>query len=257
MKHFILLLLISTSSVAYSQSLSVKDSIPPFDRNSLKYNEKLDDYLNFEKKHTLEENKLSTSNASLYKPLQKADKQEFELSLPPLNIYTGPPLENNTFTQYPFANDYSFYSGISISDKAWISTSSIQRGYPTMGAVRSIGAQLNYQPADWIIMSGGPYGAKYNMYGSNFTDVGVSGAVKFIVHDRIRLNAYGQYSRNDTSRGLRGPVVNMYPQTYYGGSVEFKITEKFGIESGVIRELNPMNGKWENRPFIAPVFYSK
>ena len=110
---------------------------------------------------------------------------------------------------------------------------------------------------DWLVVSAGPYGAKYNLFGATYNDVGVNGAVKFILHDRIRLNGYGQYSVNGDRNGVAGPLMNMYPQTYYGGTIEVKITKNFGIEGGVIRELNPFNGKWVNRPYFAPVFYTK
>lgn len=257
MKHYIFLLLISISCIAYGQTSATDDSIPPFDRNSIKYNERLDDYLSIDRKLTKTSSNLSTISAGMYNPSQKSEYRDAKVYLPELNVYTGPPLENNTFTSYPFANDYSFYSTIPISGNMWISTSSIQRGYTSMGATRSIGAQFNYQPADWIILSGGPFSAKNSMYGYHNSDIGVNGSMKFILNDRIRLNAFGQYSRNDSDRNLRGPLLNMYPHTFYGGSVEFKITDKFGLEGGVIRELNPLNGKWENRPYIAPVFYSK
>jgi hypothetical protein len=49
----------------------------------------------------------------------------------------------------------------------------------------------------------------------------------------------------------------MYPQTSYGGSVEFKVTDSWGVMTGMEREFDPFRGKWVNRPFIFPVFYGK
>ncbi|NDV79054.1 hypothetical protein [Dysgonomonas sp. 511] len=253
MKKSILALLIILPSVIYAQTENLNDSFPTLKKESFRYNEKLDNYLQ------PENNSQAAYSARInsYRHVQDANINPINLNLPPIDVYLGPPLESNTFTRNPFANDYSFYSGMVFSDNAWLSTHSRQNTYPTMGAVRSIGAQFNYRPASWLAVSAGPYGAKYNFAGQHFNDYGVSGAVKFIAHDRIRFNVYGQYSVDGKKNGLYGPMMNMYPQTYYGGTIEVKITNWFGIEGGVVRELNPINGKWENRTVIAPVFYTK
>lgn len=44
-------------------------------------------------------------------------------------------------------------------------------------------------------------------------------------------------------------------QNSYGGTLEFKISDSFGIEAGAEREFNPMTRKWETHPIIMPVFY--
>ncbi len=257
----------------YAQQKEVaQDSLPELKKSLPKMNEKLENYLKLDENITFKQEKSILSPDYTYsEPLIKKEKKEIDLKIPPLDIYTGPPLESNTFTRYPFANDYTFNSGMKISDNMWISTSSSQNTYPTLGAVRKINMNLNYQPFERLIISGGTYGAKYTLGESTFNfyegghpsnfginaynDVGATGSIKFILHDRIRLNAYGQYSAFGEKNGLRGPMIDMFPQTFYGGTIEVKITEKFGVEGGVIRELNPFNGKWVNRPYFAPVFY--
>ncbi|MFV0419655.1 MAG: hypothetical protein ACK5KT_13120 [Dysgonomonas sp.] len=255
MKNLVFILLLATSATAYSQTENPFDTIKPLKKESFRQNEKLDRYLDFDATST--QNNLSSSKTTIYEPFDNTKEvKTIELNLPPLNIYTGPPLESNTFTRNPFANDYSYYSGLGSSNRLWMSSSSIQSTYPTLGSIRMVSLNLNYQPFDWLIVSGGSYTAKYNLGGHSFNDTGINGNLKFIVHDRIRFNAYGQYSvygkQNNT-----GGMMGMFPQSYYGGSIELKITQKFGVEGGVIRELNPFNGKWENRTFVAPVFYAK
>ena len=257
MKSLLFTLLIAISASIYGQTEMPKDSFPPLKKGNLNLNEKLDNYLNFDNKSNVDY-RLQNRSVSDFEALREEGiNKVMDIKFPPIDVYLGPPLESNTFTKYPFANDYTYYSGYTFSDDMWISSSSIQNTYPTVGAVRSVGMNFNYQPLDWLRISAGPYGSKYNLMGGNYNDVGVNGAVKFILHDRIRLNAYGQYSVNGDRNGIQGPMMNMYPQTYYGGTIEVKITEKFGIEGGVIRELNPFNGKWVNRPYFAPVFYTK
>lgn len=255
MKNLVFILLLAISATAYAQTENPFDTIKPLKKESLKQNEKLDMYLDFDDASA--KNSLSNSKITVYEPLNESKETKgIDLNLPSLDIYTGPPLESNTFTRNPFANDYSFYSGLGISNQLWMTSSSIQSTYPTLGAIRSVNLNLNYQPFDWLMISGGTYGAKYNLWGNSYNDVGINGNLKFILHDRIRLNGYGQYSAFGKQNKASG-MMGMFPESYYGGSIELKITEKFGVEGGVIRELNPLNGKWENRTFIAPVFYAK
>jgi len=253
---FILSFTISISLFAQQEELP-KDSIPEIKKENFKFNEKLDNYLKSDADSESKDDKNEIFNRKLpdYDLSEKNYKKSFELNLPPLDLYTGPPLENNTFSHFPFVNDYSFSSGLKLSDNSWLTSFSGHETYPTLGAIRTVDMKFNYQPLDWLVISAGPYGAKYNLGTRWFNDVGASGAVKFILHDRIRLNAYGQYSAFTDKNGVHGPLMNMYPQTYYGGTLEVKISDKFGIEGGVIRELNPFTGKWENRPYFAPVFY--
>ncbi|MDR0823816.1 MAG: hypothetical protein LBN74_01900 [Prevotella sp.] len=264
MRNLVFILLFIISATAYSQTEIPKDSLSILNRKPLKFDEKLDNYINFD----ISGNKVSSTKHNSYEPLQKEDVKPIELNLPPLDIYTGPPVESNTFTRYPFANDYRYDSGMSLGDGAWLSSASIQSTYPLIGASRTVSVRFNYQPSDRFIFSGGPYvaknvlyGAHYNnknvLYGTQYNDMGVTGSAKFILTDRVRINAYGQYSAYGKDHGVGPYMSGMYPQTYYGGTIEVKITDKFGIEGGVIRELNPFNGKWENRPYFSPVFYSK
>lgn len=259
MKSLVFILLLSISVSIYGQTEKLNDTIH-FKKESPKFDEKLDYYLRLDNSDANIKNALPPLEIPKLKEANKAK----DIIIPRLDIYQGPPLESNTFTRFPFINDYTFSSGMILSDNLWISTLSRQSEYPTLGGMRTVNMKLNYQPTDWLIISGGPYAAKYNLiYNPNgigyrqnhYNDIGVNSAIKFILHDRIRLNAYGQYSAYGKGNGI--PHMGLYPNTYYGGGIELKITEKFGIEGGVIRELNPFNGKWVNRPYVAPVFYSK
>lgn len=251
MKNLILILLLAISPALHAQIEAQKDTARLM-KEPLRFNKSSD--------YSLKPDYTSISDKSAFpafEPLKTKSTESVDLKLPPLNVYLGPPLENNTFTRYPFANDYSFASGMTISNRAWLTSSSSQYGYPTLGAIRSVGVNFNFMPTDWLTIGVGPYAAKYNFYGLNNNDVGINGSLKFRLTDRINVNGYGQYSAFADQNRVYGPLMNMYPSTYYGGTIEFKITQKFGIEGGIMRELNPFTGKWVNRPYFAPVFYSK
>lgn len=284
MKNLVFILLLVISPLSYSQTKVSGDSLPSIKKESMQLdeikfgatsakglNEKLDNYLDLDAP-IINENKFLYKKSSLYDPIKEdgSEIKPFDLRLPPLNIYQGPPLESNTFSRNPYINDYRFSSFKPLSEGLWLSSSSIQETYPILGAVRNVDMNINYQPSDWLVLSGGAFVSKYNLGGSvigdrgknmdpkfifgSYNDAGVKGNIKFILHDRIRLNGFGQYSAYGKENGVPSMGM-MYPQSYYGGSLEIKITEKFGVESGVVRELNPFNGKWENRPYFTPVFY--
>lgn len=257
MKKIFFILLLTITTTLYGQNEVFKDSLPALKKGSLELNEKLDNYLKPSYNKNIKYNSENKNVLDLEALREQGIERVKDFKFPPIDVYLGPPVESDTFTRYPFANDYIFNSGYTITNNMWLTSSSVQNTYPTLGAVRTIDVQYNYQPLDWLIISAGPYASKYNLMGNFHNDFGVNGAAKFILHDRIRLNAYGQYSVNGDRNGVQGPMMNMYPQTYYGGTVELKITQKFGIEGGIIRELNPFNGKWVNRPYFAPVFYTK
>ncbi len=136
MKNLIFIMLV-VSIPFYAQTQkeeTPKDSLPPLKKENLKLNEKLDYYLKLDNEpdKKLEKNNIFNSDIPEFEPLQKNEskKKEFDPKLPPLDIYTGPPLESNTFSRNPFINDYRFNSGMDISYNAWLSTSSMQNTYP-------------------------------------------------------------------------------------------------------------------------------
>lgn len=74
---------------------------------------------------------------------------------------------------------------------------------------------------------------------------GVNGILSYHATDRLTFNVFGYYHT--------GYTVGM--QSYrYGASVTADMTEKFGMEVGMQRAYNPMIGRWENIPIVAPYF---
>jgi hypothetical protein len=109
----------------------------------------------------------------------------------------------------------------------------------------------NVRLGERFTVSGGLYGGKYTLNNAFFNDAGVQGNASFLVNDRIKLHTFGNYSFNNTPT----PFGAMYPQTSYGGAVEIKVTEKWGVMMGAEREFDVWRGKWVTRPIVYPVFY--
>lgn len=257
--------LVSVLSLSVYGQDSTEDSIPPIrDVDALN---KLDKLMKTDLRKERLNNYLDIDHSSEYavsnfKPslnlTEKSKIDTLDLKLPPLKVYYYPTIDTNPINMhYPFANDYNLSAAYKLSDKAWLATNSNNITYPTLGVTRTVNARLGYDVTDWLSISGGTYVSKYSINNNQFNDIGVNGALRLKATDNIRFNVYGQYSRNGKQNGVGGPMSSMYQQSYYGGTVEFKFSDSFGIEAGMQRELNPFTGKWENRPIISPVFYSK
>lgn len=197
-------------------------------------------------------NNLESTDLLPKKALNTFNTPEFKLE--PIVQY--PMINTNLINKHlPLQNDYNLRASYSIGNNLSINTQSYNKEYMHLGGIRTVGGQLMYQPTEWLSISGGPYVSKYMINQGIYNDFGFSGALQIKLSDNVYINGYGQYSVNAQRNRIGGPMSSMFNPTYYGGTMEFKINENWGIEAGLIRELNPWTGKWENQPVIAPKYY--
>ncbi|MDD3321264.1 MAG: hypothetical protein PHS59_07460 [Paludibacter sp.] len=148
----------------------------------------------------------------------------------------------------------NLYNTFNINDNSWISTSRILTNYYGLGGINAVSASYNLKIGESVILSGGIYGAKYNIYNDFNNSLGVNGNFKYVLSDRISLNIFGQYSGRPNYNMI--PLMSpLYPQSNYGGSFEFKVNDKWGIITGAKREFDVLSRKWITEPFIMPIFY--
>ncbi len=132
-------------------------------------------------------------------------------------------------------------------------TGSRQR-FPSMGFSNSLSVGYVWQATDGITLYGN-LNASDNMYHLNrFKDIGVSGRARVRVTDGIWLNGYGSYSLYNNA-GMQPMPPGMYPKNSFGGTIEVKVSDGFGIEGGAFREYDPFSRRWVTQPYIMPVFY--
>lgn len=178
--------------------------------------------------------------------------------------YIGPEEEGLKIGQrIPGALDYTFVDHTRLSNDLVLRTNSFQRSYG-VGDATQVDANFIYTPNDRVTITGGAYGGKYRIGVLGATDVrdnfGLNASFRLKLHDNIYFKARGNYSgyTHGGRKYLYTPASQgIIPQTYYGGGMEFKLNDKIGVEGGVIRELNPLNGKWTNRLYVLPVFYKR
>lgn len=126
--------------------------------------------------------------------------------------------------------------------------------YPSMGFSNSVSVGHSWEVTDGITLYGGVYASDNMYHTTRFKDFGVSGRIRVQVADGVFLNGYGNYSVYDSGvPGQRPPF--MYPTDSYGGSVEVKITDKFGLQAGVQRGFSLFTRQWETSYYVLPVFY--
>ncbi len=174
----------------------------------------------------------------------------YELKTPTINL---PPL---TYIHFPHLSlDDRLYNQYTINNRSWINTSMTSTSYYGLGGVYTIGANINRKLGEFGILTGGVYASKYNNYNNFSNSTGINGNFKIILTDRISLNAFGQYSIGGNTTGIAPYLSTLYPTSYYGGSIEFKVTDKWGIVTGASTEFDVFSRKWVTRPFIMPLFY--
>ena len=149
----------------------------------------------------------------------------------------------------------NLYNQFSVNDWSWISTSRTMNNYFGLGGVNMVGANYNMKLGNFSVLSAGIFASKYNLYNNFGNSSGLNGNLKLRLSDRVYLNTFGQYSTGGTKNGIPPYLSTLYPNSFYGGSFEFKVTEKWGVITGAEREFDVLSRKWVTRPFIMPVFY--
>jgi hypothetical protein len=160
------------------------------------------------------------------------------------------------YSDYTYSNVYGY---IRLNDKSWISTARTNDFYYSLGTVSMASGSYNYLLGDNMTLSVGSYLTKYNIHHNLYNGAGINSNFRVSLTEHVFINAFGQYSLTDKQQNGFNPYSTMYPATNFGGSIELKVTNKWGINAGMVREwvFDPWkgSGRWENRPFITPVFY--
>ena len=73
----------------------------------------------------------------------------------------------------------------------------------------------------------------------------LNGQMHYRLNDRLSLNLFGSY---DT-----GNPYNLYGRQW-GGTLDWQIAPRFGIEGGVRRSFDAVTGRWETLPIVAPYY---
>ncbi len=174
------------------------------------------------------------------------------------------PYELSPITQVPINENFNFlnqnynnYKLYPLTDHTALLLNNRHQVYMGLGAVSNLSGSLLIQPNErWEISLTGSGARTVDFTGlrNNFT---LGGSTRFALTDRIGINAFGTYVVNQSnSLNYALPVLSpMAPQHTYGGTIDFRITEHWGVEAGVQYQFNPFNGKWERQYILSPKYY--
>jgi hypothetical protein len=195
----------------------------------------------------------TTSNQPDEVSLYSAFKQELinnqNYYSPLLNFYQ----QNNYVNR--FLLDQHLTNQFVLSDSYSITTLHIQSNFIGLGGLNFVQANYNFSPGDMVVFSPGIYAAKFNIYNDFLNDGGFNANLKIRMSDRINLNLFGQYSITGSKIAISPFISPIYPHSDFGGSLEFKVNEKWGLMMGTENEYDVFLRKWVTRPFVMPVFY--
>jgi hypothetical protein len=73
----------------------------------------------------------------------------------------------------------------------------------------------------------------------------------FQLHERIRINTFGQYSVREGMNPALAPMIN--GGNYYGGEIQFKLFKNIGFGVGFVNSYYRKD--WTTTPFARPVAF--
>ena len=161
----------------------------------------------------------------------------------------GSAFHNGTFRLNPLNQDFSTSGVISSWEGGAIYGASHFSALPALGNLRSASAVFD-QKIGKFTFSAAIYGSKYHFDNSIYNDFGVSGKFSYRMNDKLTFNVFGNYSRNNVFHSAA--ALPYTSQSGYGASVTYSPSDKFSIEAGVRRRYDPMSGRWELVPIVAP-----
>jgi hypothetical protein len=116
------------------------------------------------------------------------------------------------------------------------------------------GGNVQFSLFDMLDLKTGVYGANYSINGRRNNDFGFNADIGLWVTDRLKIAGMGQYSLYNNN-GAMSQGMGMYPQTYYGGYLEFKVNDIWGVRGGALRQFDIRKGKWITVPYFEIVSY--
>lgn len=158
----------------------------------------------------------------------------------------------------PMMLDFDETTFTPLNERLTIVTNGWKSTWPGAGGITSFSPSLVWNKDRWTL-SGGVFAANYftPFNPSPEYTIGANAHVSFQASDRIKFNAWGQYANYNSSESQNPHMVlnPYYYQTNVGGSMEFKVSDKFGVGGGIQYNFNPINRKMERQIFIFPIFY--
>lgn len=98
---------------------------------------------------------------------------------------------------------------------------------------------------------------RYGFYRGVVNQYGIGGAITYHASDRVSVTLFGNYYTRLNNRLMTPGMLGYAPFSSFGGVVDVRISDGFGLTTGVSAGYVPYNNRWEMRPVIMPYFSMK
>ncbi len=157
----------------------------------------------------------------------------------------------------PMALDFNETAITPLSENWFFLINGRKYSWPGAGGLTTINPAMVWNKDKWTITGSGfasHFSTPFNL-SPDYT-IGANLHVRYDVHERVALRAWGQYAHYFENES-NNPHLMMNPFFYHtgvGGAMEFKINENFGVGMGVNYEYNQRRRRMEPQYLIYPVF---
>jgi hypothetical protein len=172
------------------------------------------------------------SMTASYKPLPSRPQYNFEMD--------------------PYSRDWSASGVITKVGDSYLIGSGGYTTYPGLGTIGMGSLGLTQTIDEKLTVTAGLTGTKYHMGRDAWNDYGIYGNASYRLNDRLSINAFGQYYLNQRYSSIA--AMSYMQNSVYGGSLDIKISDNFGLDLGAQRYYDVYAHKWRTMPIIAPNF---
>lgn len=120
-----------------------------------------------------------------------------------------------------------------------------QNSLPGIGRINEVSAVWSHQLNDRLTLHAAVIATQLNMEFFHRHVLELNGRLNYRLNDHLTLHLFGSY---DT-----GNPYNPYGRQW-GGSLDWQMSPRFGIEGGVRRSYDAVTGRWETVPIVAPYY---
>ena len=120
-----------------------------------------------------------------------------------------------------------------------------QSSLPGIGRINEASVSWSHQSGDRLSLQAALVATQLNMLFFHRHVLELKAEMSYHLSNHLSLHLFGSY---DT-----GNPYNPYGRQW-GGSLDWQITDRFGVEGGVRRSYNAVTGRWETLPIVAPYY---
>lgn len=154
------------------------------------------------------------------------------------------------FVMDPYSRNWASSGIIATIGTGYLAGSGSFTAMPALGNVGSANVSFTQPIGERLLVTAGLSGNKYHFGREIWNDYGIYGRASFTLNERLSLNAFGQYYRDQRFHSVAAlPYVQ---DTRYGGTLGIKMSDTFSLDMGAQRYYDPYTRQWKTVPIIAP-----